>query len=366
MNILLLDNSGLIYRNKRYCCVEGTGKFATELVELGADVTMFGQKLAVESNVSVFDIESNGIKIAGLWRRSNKIINYLLLYCYAVKYIIKSDFVYIFYPNVFRYLTFICHILGKKYGLYIRGDEGIEDKISFRIYKNATVALTVSPMFTKMVNDVTKTNLAESIRPMVAYDETNIRFDRKYSDKKDFLNMLFLCRIQQKKGILELLQALNKLKEEGNDKFHLKVAGDGDFLEQSKIESQKMGLNSYVDFLGGIYDDGIKAKLFEEADLYILPTYFKEGFPRTLYEAMVFGTPIMTTFVAGIPAIMKDRINCYKLEERSSESIYNALKVAFANYSEFSDYAKNAFDTVEPIISSNRDSHAKQLFKKIN
>ena len=53
MKILLIDNAGLVYNNDRFCCVEGTGKFAAELVGLGASVTMFGQKMVMSSSVSV-------------------------------------------------------------------------------------------------------------------------------------------------------------------------------------------------------------------------------------------------------------------------------------------------------------------------
>ena len=80
MKILLIDNAGLIHKENHFFCVEGTGRFAAELVELGTDVTMFGQKMDVVNTVSNFDIEVHGIKTAGLWRRRSKLLNYLSLY----------------------------------------------------------------------------------------------------------------------------------------------------------------------------------------------------------------------------------------------------------------------------------------------
>ena len=366
MRLLLIDNAGLVYRNKRFCCVEGTGKFAAELVERGVEVTMFGQKVALETNVSVFDIEAHGIKTAGLWRRKNKYLNYLGLYLYALKFIIQSDFVYIFYPNAFRYLALVCFVFGKKYGLYIRGNEGIEDKVSLKIYKRATVALTVSPMFTNMVNRVTNSQKAQSIRPMVAYDDSDIVYDRVYTKTHEEFNLLFLCRIQEKKGILELLDALQSLNARGISCFKLTVAGDGDFLIKAQEYCSKCGLDDRVSFLGGIYDNDIKAKLYKDADLYILPTYFNEGFPRTLYEAMIFGVPILTTFVAGIPALMKDGENCLKIEPRSSNSITEALLYAFKNYEDMGRMANKATQLVASIINRARPSHANQLYQIIN
>lgn len=363
MKILLIDNAGLISRGNRFYCVEGTGKFAAELVELGADVTMYGQKMVMDSSVSVFDIEARGIMTAGLWRKRNKIWNYLRLYLCAFKHIWRSDFVYIFYPNAFRLLAFVCSLFGKKYGLYVRGEIGLDDVTSLKIYRKASVVLTVSPKFTNMVNERARRQIAETIRPMLTYDDGDIVKDRAYKGKKRF-ELLLLCRLQREKGIIELLNALLKLKNSGVDMIHLTVAGDGDFMTQSQEECNKLGLKDDVVFLGGVYDNDIKAELYKKADLYILPTY-NEGFPRTLYEAMIFGVPVITTFVGGIPALMKNKENCLRIEPRSVDSIADALIYAINNYDEMGVMAKNATELVATVVDHNRPSHARQLYQKI-
>lgn len=362
MKVLLIDNAGLVYRNSRFCCVEGTGRFAAELVALGVDVTMFGQKVALDTNVSIFDIEANGIKTAGLWRKRYKILNYLGLYVYAIRYIFQSDFVYIFYPNAFRYLAYVCKFLGKKYGLYVRGDYGIEDNTSKRIYKRASVVLTVSAMFTDMVNRVIGSKIAESIRPMLSYDDGDVIWDREYSSKS--YELLFLCRIQKEKGIIELLEAIKQLPVKYRDVLHLTVAGDGEFLDHAQEICNNMGLQEKVVFLGGIYDNRVKADLYKKADVYILPTY-REGFPRTLYEAMIFGAPIITTFVGGIPSLMKDGVNCKRIEPQSVESIIDALTYAIDNYPDMGRMARNATKMVAKVVDHNRPTHARQLYEKI-
>lgn len=364
MRVLLVDNAGLVSRDNRFHCVEGTGKFAAELVGLGADVTMFGQKVTTTSNVSVFDVEAHGIKTAGLWRKNNKILNYLSLYFHSIKFIRHSDFVYIFYPNAFRYLAFICRLFGKRYGLYVRGDEGIEDNTSKRIYKGAAVVLTVSQMFTNMVNRTTQSEVADTIRPMLSYDDRDVIRDRVYKIKERY-ELLFLCRIQRQKGIVELLEAMKQLKESGTICFHLTIAGDGDYLEQAQTECKNRNLENEVAFLGGIYDNSVKADLYKKADLYVLPTYYNEGFPRTLYEAMIFGAPVITTLVAGIPALMKDGDNCKALEPQSVESIKESLIYAINNYEDMGRMARNATGLVAKVVDHNRPTHARQLYDKI-
>lgn len=364
MKILLIDNAGLVGRGNCFYCVEGTGKFAAELVELGADVTMFGQKVVMGSSVSVYDIEGHGIKTAGLWRRTNKIWNYMRLYANAVKYVLWSDFVYIFYPNSFRYLAFICSMFGKAYGLYIRGGDGLEDKVSKKIYNRAAVVLTVSKLFSDIVNKATRSDISETIRPMLSYDDRDIMRVREYVNK-DKYELLFLCRIEKQKGLLELLEAMRRMKQKGETRMHLIVAGDGEFLIKAKDECKKMALDDDVVFLGGVYDNTVKADLYKTADLYILPTYYNEGFPRTLYEAMIFGTPVITTLMAGIPALMKGDENCKALKPHSVESIEEALTYAMNNYEKMGMLAENATEMVANIVDHNRPTHARQLYDKI-
>jgi glycosyltransferase involved in cell wall biosynthesis len=255
-------------------------------------------------------------------------------------------------------------LFGVKYGLYIRGDEGIEDSVSKRIYKRATVVLTVSQMFTDMVNRVTNSNIAENIRPMLSYDDSDVVYDREYVNKNKY-ELLFLCRIQKAKGILELMEALNRMKGNGAHTFHLTVAGDGDYLDEAKNECKKMGLENEVTFLGGVYDNKLKAEIYRKADLYVLPTYYNEGFPRTLYEAMIFGTPVLTTMVAGIASLMKDKENCIELEPRSVDSIVEGLTYAFNYYDEMGILAINGAKMVAKVVDRNRPSHARQLYQKI-
>lgn len=364
MKILLIDNAGLVCKDNRFYCVEGTGKFAAELVKLGVDVTMFGQKVVMGSSVSVYDIDAHGIKTAGLWRKKNKFWSYLCLYLCAIKYVLRSDFVYIFYPNSFRYLAFVCALLGKKYGLYIRGDEGLEDKTSKKIYKKAAVVLTVSKMFSDMVNNVTQSSMSETIRPMLSYDDSDIIRGREYKNK-ELYELLFLCRIEKQKGLVELMEAMKLMKQMGESRIHLIVAGDGEFLFQAQEKCKKMGLDGEVEFLGGIYDNNIKAELYKKADLYVIPTYYNEGFPRTLYEAMIFGTPVLTTMVAGIPALMKGDENCKALEPQSVESIVDALTYAINNYEDMGRMAQNATEMVAKVVDHNRPTHARQLYDKI-
>jgi len=359
MKILLFDNSGMNSSGNDFLVETKTGNFGKELKNLGNEITFFGQKLPpFDNTVHVFGIKQNGMKVDGLKRRKNKVLNYFLLYLKVIPAVLKTDFVYIFYPTSFKYVAILSKLFGKKYGLYIRGMQGLNDRVSRWIYKNAYTIFTVSDYFTQFVNSIVGKNIANTIRPMIPFDEKDIVTNREYKEK-DIYNILFLGRLDKEKGLEELLKAAYILKKQKKN-FILTIVGDGEFMGKAKEIVNNLEIENLVKFTGAIYNSSEIKECYQNSDIYILPTYH-EGFPRTLYEAMIFGTPIITTLVGGIPALMKDDFNCKEIRPKSVESIVDVLTFAMNNYPKMGELAKNGMKTVAKIIDSKRLTHAQQL-----
>lgn len=364
MKILFFDNSGIHTSAGLMCCEPNTGNFARELRDLGNDIIFYGQIIIDSDTVHTYDLKANGIKVVGLKRKKNKLWNYICLYFNILFYVYKSDFVYIYYPNAFKYAAVISKLMGVKYGLYVRGMRGINTCVSRWMYKNAYTIFTVSDRFSSFIDNIVGKEIANTIRPMIPYSSEDICYHRLYEIKKNHFNILFLARVAEDKGVKELFYAMKILKDKGYS-FHLTFIGDGEFMEQTKDLIKKLELDDWVLIRGAVYDIKEKKDYFLSSDIYILPTYH-EGFPRTLYEAMIFGTPIVTTMVGGISALMKDKYNCKEIEPHSVESVVNGLQYAMDNYSEMVSYAKQGFHTVEKIVDVNRLTHAQHLNQIIN
>jgi glycosyltransferase involved in cell wall biosynthesis len=192
---------------------------------------------------------------------------------------------------------------------------------------------------------------------MIPLTEKNIVSNREYIHKEHY-KILFLARLEADKGVKELLLAVAELKN--NYSFSLDLVGSGGYLQQAKDLVKELDISEYVKIHGTVLNPNKVRQFYLDSDLYILPTYH-EGFPRTLYEAMIFGAPIMTTFVGGIPSIMSNKYNCLEIKPKSVESIVNCITYAFDNYSSVAELTTNAIKTVLPIIQSSRQSHAEHL-----
>lgn len=106
--------------------------------------------------------------------------------------------------------------------------------------------------------------------------------------------ILFLSRIDRKKGLDLLIPALEDLLAEGW-KFHFVLAGanpqDQNYTAQIKqqITNSPLGKSTIITgFVAGDY----KRQLLQQADLLVLPSYY-ENFGIAVAEAMIVGTPVL-------------------------------------------------------------------------
>ncbi|MGM0634768.1 MAG: glycosyltransferase [Bacteroidota bacterium] len=362
MKILIIDNSSINKIGPAYCTNSLNGLFIKDLNQCNNQLTYFQFASTNNESISAFDLEANNVKVYPLDIKKNKVLNYLIAYLKIIPLILKNDFIYFYYPSSFKYAPVLSWLFRKKFGLYVRGMNGINDEIASWNYKKAYTIFTVSDFFTTMINEKTKSKKAHTIKPMIPFSEKDVLVNRPYK-LKDKASILYLGRITHDKGIAELLKAVQVLKHKGY-KFELNLVGSGEFLQKAKTLIQEYQIEDIVFVRGAVFEPEQVKSYYVNADLYILPTYH-EGFPRTLYEAMIFGTPIITTFVGGIPALMKDGENCKEIKPKSVDSVVQALGFAMNNQEKMVQLAKNGATLVSKIVDSKRMTHAQHLNKII-
>lgn len=104
--------------------------------------------------------------------------------------------------------------------------------------------------------------------------------------------MLFLSRIHQKKGLLELVQAWQIVRPTG---WKMVIAGPDEGGHQKIVEAEirQAGLQNDFEFTGSVYGDE-KTTLYRSAEVFVLPT-FSENFGLVVVEALACGVPVITT-----------------------------------------------------------------------
>jgi colanic acid/amylovoran biosynthesis glycosyltransferase len=142
-------------------------------------------------------------------------------------------------------------------------------------------------------------------------------------DRRDTTEIICIGRLVPAKGHLILLHAFSELLRRGYD-VRLRLIGDGQ--ERGRIESfiSRENLGGSVILDGALNHEATRQKL-GQADIFVLAS-FAEGVPVALMEAMAMGIPCISTFVAGIPELIRDGLDGLLVPPSSEQSLRAALE----------------------------------------
>lgn len=136
--------------------------------------------------------------------------------------------------------------------------------------------------------------------------------------------LLFMARFVREKGIYELIEAVALLRDEF-PKLTLVMGGDGPEMAGVKARIAQLELEDRVR-LPGYVRRSEKARLFAEATIFVFPSYFWEGLPNAVLEAMGAGLPVLANPIAAVPEVMSDPENGRFLSEVTAEQIAIKLR----------------------------------------
>jgi glycosyltransferase involved in cell wall biosynthesis len=137
------------------------------------------------------------------------------------------------------------------------------------------------------------------------------------------LQLVYLGRLARDKGIYEAIEAVNALVKEGRD-LNLIIAGGGPEEAAIKQRVTELGLSKHVRFPGPLFGEA-KDALWSASDIFVFPTFHREGLPYALLEAMAAGAVPITTRVGGIPDVMQDGIHGLLIEAKDPASLARAI-----------------------------------------
>lgn len=140
------------------------------------------------------------------------------------------------------------------------------------------------------------------------------------------LKVVFTARMVKEKGVIELIEAAEKLRAdyEGKLEFWLcgRLAVNADAVSQEELESHCDG--KYIKWLD--FQKDIKS-ILEQCHIMAFPSYYREGVPKSLIDACAIGRPIVTTNSIGCKDVVDDGVNGFLIPVRDSEALAQKLRV---------------------------------------
>jgi glycosyltransferase involved in cell wall biosynthesis len=130
-------------------------------------------------------------------------------------------------------------------------------------------------------------------------------------------------RLSSQKGHPLLLQAAQYLAALGID-FHLVLAGDGELRPEIEAQISEYKLADKIEITGWISGKQVRDEMLS-AQALVLPS-FAEGLPVVIMEAMALRRPVIATFVAGIPELVRSGENGWLVPAGDVAALVDAIR----------------------------------------
>ncbi len=137
--------------------------------------------------------------------------------------------------------------------------------------------------------------------------------------------LVCVARLHEQKGLPVLIEAAARLKQEGRS-FKVNIIGDGSLREVLQRQIDEHGLNHFVRLLGWRSNDDVQSEILA-ARAMVLPS-FAEGLPVVIMEALALHRPVISSYVAGIPELVKPGENGWLVPAGAVEPLVEAMREA--------------------------------------
>jgi glycosyltransferase involved in cell wall biosynthesis len=318
MKILVLANFGM-----------GLYKFRKELLE--ALIKNNDVYISLPNDEYVPKLEKLGCQFieTRLERRGTNPLNDLNLLLHYIRTIkrINPDIVltYTIKPNVYGGIAsrltrtpYITNITGLGTAVENRG---LIQKVTLNLYrialKNASCIFFQNAANQKFFTQHSIIKTKTRMIPGSGVNLENHPFE-EYPEENGGIKFLFIGRIMKAKGIEELLQAAQKVKEKYTSVQFDLIGGIEEEYHQQLFELQNLGVINYHGQQEDVHS------FIKKAHVTILPSYH-EGTSNVLLESASSGRPVLASMVPGCIETFEDDVSGIGFEVRSVESLEEAI-----------------------------------------
>lgn len=167
------------------------------------------------------------------------------------------------------------------------------------------------------------------------------------------ITYLFVGRLMIQKGITYFLQAAWRLRQ-ANRSVRFLVVGNSDYGSQAMVSAQQVeryrrALGESIQFCGLVKD---VRPLLGQSSALVLPTYYREGVPQSILEAMSYGLPIIATDMPGCREAVANNQNGLLIPPRNLHALIAAMEYFIDNRQEVARMGRQSRLIVEREFSS--------------
>ena len=160
--------------------------------------------------------------------------------------------------------------------------------------------------------------------------------------------LLYHGRVDARKGVLDMLDAIEPLVREGG-RFRLLISGIGPTFDETAARIAALGLGEHATMTGYV-DYADVPEVYRRASIFVSPTY-AEGFSNTILEAMASGLAVVSCRSVGVVDCIRDGENGLLTEPGDVPALTAALRQVLTDRALRTRLADAALDECRRVYS---------------
>ncbi|MCL6263666.1 glycosyltransferase family 4 protein [Craterilacuibacter sp. RT1T] len=165
-----------------------------------------------------------------------------------------------------------------------------------------------------------------NLQKEITHSSATTRVSTNNADSQPASSFVFLfsARLLLEKGIREYIAAAYRIKDLHPHAI-FKVLGkhSNTSAELPQVELHNACADGTIEYLGTT--DNV-VEILHQANCFVLPSFYREGVPRSLLEAASCGLPLITTNSVGCKETVTDKLNGFLVNPRDEESLFLAMR----------------------------------------
>lgn len=234
--------------------------------------------------------------------------------------------------------------------------EQINDKYVTKVFRNMAEANLCYDKYDKIVcvSDTVKQDFEKifdvSKEPIVLYNTVEADVIKKKSIEpiddieysKDEINVCSVAKLMYSKGYDRLIPVCKRLIDDGFP-IHLYLIGKGEEKDNLKKQAADLGILDKVTFAGFKSNT---YKYVKNADLYVCSSR-REGFSTAVTEALIIGTPVVSTNCSGAYELLGKNNEYGIVTENEENALCEGIKEMLSNEKGIAYYKQKAIERGE-------------------
>jgi glycosyltransferase involved in cell wall biosynthesis len=151
-------------------------------------------------------------------------------------------------------------------------------------------------------------------------------FNYSPEPESETLKVIFTARMVKEKGVMEVIEAAERLRKEYEGKLEFwlcgRLADNANAVSRKELVRRCDG--KYIKWMD--FQKDIKSVL-DQCHIMAFPSYYREGVPKSLIDACAVGRPIVTTNSIGCKDVVDDGVNGFLVPIKDSEALAQKLRI---------------------------------------